>query len=264
MKNSRGYEIDINSKNYLLPKWKILKDMVRGVDVVLEIVDARDIPGTRLPIAEKISGSKKLLVIANKKDLLAQNAPRIKLENKGIYFSATRATGGDRINLIELILSKTENRPAKALLIGYPNVGKSSLVNFLSKRSPAKVSPVAGTTRNIQWIKVQPDLIISDYRGIHKDKEEKLNLAIKGALNVSETKEVDDYAVKFAEKILKSHILRKWLEKKYDIDLSKANYYEEVVSAIARRRGFFVKGGELNLKEAAKHLVRAMREAPEI
>ena len=242
-------------------KWSFLKDMIHGADVVVEIVDARDIKGTRLPIAEKWAGSKRLLMVVNKIDLLPQGIQLSKLPNKGVYVSARKADEDDRWMLIRAILARTGSRPAKAILIGYPNVGKSSVINMLARRKATRVSPVAGTTKNIQWVRISDELIVSDYRGLFPSKEPKDELVKKGAINVQGDEE--RYAYKFAEKILRTQKLLKWLEKRYDVNLSAARTSEDILTAIAFRRKWYLKGGEPNLAEVARSLIRAMKEAPE-
>jgi hypothetical protein len=243
-------------------EWIFLKGMIHGADVLVEIVDARDVAGTRLPVLERMAGSKRLLVVANKVDLLPEGSGLPKLQNRGFTISAKTANENQRQALIRAILARTEARPARALLLGYPNVGKSTLINMLARRSAAKVSPVAGTTKNIQWISVTPDLTISDYRGLFPKKEARAELVRKGARDVRGDEEEHVHA--FAEKILRSAVLRKWAEKRFDMNLATAHSSEDVLVAIATRRKLFVKGGELNTAEAARVLVRAMKDAPEM
>ncbi len=243
-------------------EWSFLKGMIHGADVIVEIVDARDVQGTRLPVAERMAGSRRLLMVANKTDLLPKGSALPKLANKGFTISATTANENQRQALIRAIMARTAARPVHALLIGYPNVGKSTLVNMLAHRSAAKVSPVAGTTKDIQWVSITPDLIISDYRGLFPKKEAKAELVRKGAMDVRGDEEV--HAHPFAERVLHSRVLRAWLEQKFDVDLKAARSSDDVLIAIASRRRLFIKGGELNLEEAARLLVRAMKDAPEI
>ncbi|MFN7990904.1 MAG: GTPase [Candidatus Micrarchaeia archaeon] len=243
-------------------KWSFLKDMIHGADVIIEVLDARDIPGTRLPIAEKWAGSKRLMVVANKIDLLPEGAGPPKLWNKGMHFSAKTAGENERWDLIHAIMARTSSRPVRAILVGYPNVGKSSLINMLARRKAARVSAVAGTTKNIQWVNITPDLMLSDYRGLFPGRETEEALVRKGALNVQGEEEKHAHA--FALRALGNKVLRGWLEKRYDVSLAGAKDSEDVLSAIAMRRGWMLKGGVPNLLEACRSLVRAMMEAPEI
>lgn len=243
-------------------KWSALKGMIHGADVIVEVVDSRDIEGTRLPVAEKWAGSKRLLMVANKTDLLPSGAKQPKLPNRGIFVSAKSLDEGERWRVIRAILERTAARPARGILVGYPNVGKSSLINMLARRKAAKVSAVAGTTKDIQWVNVTPELMLSDYRGMFPGRESEDELVRKGALNVQG--EEEKYAYAFAEKALANNTLKKWLEKRFDISLEGAKDAESVLERIARRRGWILKGGEPNLEEACRSLVRAMMEAPEI
>ncbi len=245
-----------------LGEWSFLRGMIHGADVIMEIVDARDVAGTRLPVAERMAGSRRLLVVANKTDLLPEGGSLPKLENNGFTISAKSANENQRQALIRAIMKRTTARPVHALLIGYPNVGKSTLINMLAHRSATKVSPVAGTTKNIQWVSITPDLIISDYRGLFPKKEAKAELVRKGAMDVRGDEETHAHA--FAAKVLRDTVLKAWLERRFGMDLKEARSSEDVLAAIAGRRRLFIKGGELNLLEAARLLVRAMKEAPHI
>ncbi len=240
--------------------WFELKNRIHGADVVVEVVDARDIGATRLPVAEKWTGSKRLLMVANKADLRPKGKEKPRLENKGIFMSAKAGGENGRMILMRAIMERTKSRPAKALFIGYPNVGKSSLINMLAHRSVVRVSPVAGTTKDIQWVRISDELIVSDYRGMFPKHESEGELVRKGAVKMAGERE--KYAYTFAKKLLASPTLRRWLEKRYDIDLRTAENAEDVLRLMAERRGWFIKGGEPNLEEAARHLVRAMAEAP--
>ena len=243
-------------------KWKALQDLMGGADLIVEVVDARNIKGTRLPIAERLAGSNRIMFLVNKSDLLPKGSVKGKLPYSGMHISAKDHDPKQRRAIIDAMLERTKNRPVRALLIGYPNVGKSTLINMLAKRRAAKVSAVAGTTKNIQWVKVTDSLIISDYRGIFPEKESEEELVRKGAVNV----QGDDmyHAHRFIFRVLSSSTLRKWLEKRYDVDLGEAKDTEEVLSIIARRRKWMLKGGAPNMEDSARSLVRAMMEAPEI
>ena len=243
-------------------QWQKLRDVIHEADLIIEVADARNIEGTRIPILEKWAGVMRLLIVANKIDLLP-NSETIVLPKRAVKISAKLASERERRNLIEIIVSRARinRRPVRALMIGYPNVGKSTLANMLAHRNVAKVSNIAGTTRHIQWVRVNDDLVLSDYRGMFPKSEERDSLVKKGAINIQRDPEA--YANKIAARILKNGRLLKWLEKKFDASLAQAEKPEDVLAAIAERRKYYLKGGLLNLQEAARQLLRAIMDAPE-
>jgi hypothetical protein len=241
-------------------KWIALRDMIVGADVIVEVVDARDVPGTRLPVAERWAGSNRLVIMANKADLLPIGSIMPKLPHRGVYVCAK--SPDQRARIIRTIMERAKSPQVKAILLGYPNVGKSTLINMLAKRKVARVSAVAGTTKNIQWVRINDDLLISDYRGMFPEKEDPEDLVRKGAKNVQGDE--DFYAYKFIDRAVIEPVLKKWLERTFDITIGHAKDSEEILEMIAKRRGWFLKGGKPNLAEAARSVVRAMAEAPKI
>lgn len=232
-------------------RMKELKGLIHEADVIVEVVDARDITGTRLPVAERMSGTSRLLIVVNKCDL----AHTIEIPKRAIGVSAKKIA--DRELLIKKILEKTEKRPAKALFIGYPNVGKSSLINLIAGRKVARVSSIAGTTKNQQWIRAGEDMMLTDYRGIFPKREKKEDLIRKRAINIDDNPE---YGYIEAKRILEKPKLKKWVFKKFEI--TKADHPEDLLIEIAKKRNLIIKGGEWNIEEAAKILLRTLREAP--
>ncbi len=236
--------------------WRQLRQLIKEANVVVEVVDARDIQGTRLPLAETWAG-KKLMIIANKMDL----ADEIPNETRFVI-SAKRCEEAERKRIIREMVERTAKRPVKALFIGYPNIGKSSIINMLAKRKAARVSPVAGTTKNVQWVRVNEDLMVTDYRGVYPKGEERMDLMRKGAVNIE--KDAELHAYDFAKRALGSKRLRQWIGEKLDMELTGIEDEDALFAAIAQRRKLFIRGGELNIEEAARILVRLMRDAPEI
>ncbi|MBN1169394.1 50S ribosome-binding GTPase [Candidatus Micrarchaeota archaeon] len=238
-----------------MKKFEEMKFLIHDADVILEVVDARDLQGTRLPIVERMSGTNRLIIVVNKTDLSEPPA----IPKNAIKISAKIAES--RKTVINAIMEKTDKRPAKALLIGYPNVGKSSIINMLARKKVARVSAVAGTTRNVQWVKISDDLMVTDYRGVFPKGEKKEDLIRKKAINIDDNPE---YGYLEGKRILESRKLRKWIGKKLEISLEGINDAESLLEAIAKRRNLYIRGGKLNTQEAAKILLRALREAPEI
>jgi ribosome biogenesis GTPase A len=242
-------------------RWNSLRKLIHEADVIVEVVDSRDVEGTRLRFTEKWIGTARLLIVANKADLLAEGA-KVKTADRLFVVSAKTATPDDKRELIEAILSRTRERPARALLLGYPNVGKSTLINSLSGRHAARVSPIAGTTKDVQWIRISDELTIVDYRGVFPEKEERDSLVLKGAVNVHGDEEA--YAYVIAAKIIASPVLRKWMEKEYDLKVNDDTTPTGLLELMAERRKWYLKKGELNIAEAARNIVRAIKKAPEL
>ena len=242
-------------------RWASLRELIHEADVIVEVVDSRDIEGTRLRFTEKWIGSARLLIVANKADLLPEGA-KAKVPERAFTISAKTASIANKKSLIEAILSRTKKRPARALLLGYPNVGKSTLINSISGRRAARVSPIAGTTKDVQWVRITSDLTIVDYRGIFPPKEQKHDLVRKGAVNMHGNEEEHVYMI--AEKILTSPVLRKWIEKRYDLKIGDIKTSDGLLELLAERRKWYLKGGVLNIAEAARNLMRAIKEAPEL
>ena len=242
-------------------KWVRLKNLIREADVIIEILDIRDAQGTRLPLAEEWAGPKRLIILANKADLLTKGE-RPELPKHAILTSAKATVGMHRNAIIQAILMKATERPVKVLFVGYPNVGKSSIINMLAKRKAARVSPVAGTTRDVQWVHISDDILATDYRGLFPESETREGLVRKAAINASGNDEC--YAYQFAERVLERPKLRAWFEKKYDVKLDNAKTSEDVLNAVAERRKYRLKGNQLNIGDAARSILRAMKEAPEI
>ena len=236
-------------------KLEELKKLIHEAHVILEVVDARDIQGTRLPLVEKLSGTNRLVILVNKSDL----AEKTKIPKNAIRVSARNPE--HRKVIMDSIMGKTDNLPVKALLIGYPNVGKSSIINLLARKKAARVSAVAGTTKNVQWVKINDNLMLTDYRGIFPKGSRKEELVRKKAINIDDYPE---YGYQEARRVLSSQKLRKWVGEKLGIDFQGIEDEEMLLEAIAKRRNLQIRGGEWNTQEAAKILLRILREAPEI
>jgi ribosome biogenesis GTPase A len=242
--------------------WVFLQKLIAEADVVVEVVDARDIEGTRLRRAEIWAGSNRLLICVNKCDLLPRKRKIILPGGSAVAISAVDRSGESRKRLLEAIRKRARKLPARGVIVGYPNIGKSAIINLLAGRKAAKVAPVAGTTTGVQWINVSEDIMISDYPGMYPKMESRDDLIRKGAFDVRQDVEV--FAVIRAKKALESPLNRRFLAERFSIDMKGIHEPEELLEAIARRRGWLKKGGEPNTEQAASALILALSEAPEM
>lgn len=239
-----------------------IKELMKSCDIILEVLDARNVEGTKLPRLEAIAG-KRILKIANKADL-ASNEIVSRLASKGFVLMRSKAKNlkKEREKLLNAILAQTEQRPLRIFVIGYPNVGKSTIINVLAGRNAARASPIAGTTSNIQWIRVSPEVLLIDSPGVFPIRESHGSLIKKGAMNVTSLKDPELYAIQLADRCITDLVLRDWVSKFFDISINMEDTSEALIEKIAKRRNWLLKGGELNVLEASKALLRAFAKAP--
>lgn len=249
------------------PGMAMLNRILKEANVVIEVIDARDPDGTRLPEVERRIGSNRLIIVANKADLVGREQIG-NLRNQGIIpFSArTRDAGTGRMTLMRAIIDTAGNAKPRVAIVGYPNVGKSSMVNLMALGARAHVSPVAGTTRHIQWIVTRtPEVFLMDSPGIFPPKEvSKSDTIIRGFVNVEDTHDPEASVDSFIEKYGGEPEWQKWIKSEFDL---KAGYAmggsaREILEAIAMRRGWLLKGGLPDRDRAARALLRAASSAP--
>jgi len=176
--------------------------------------------------------------------------------------SKARNLERERKKLLRAILRHTEERPLRIVVVGYPNVGKSTIINLLAGRSAVRAGPVAGTTSNVQWIRVSPEILLIDSPGIFPKMEDKYSLVKKGAVNISSLEDPEMHAFTLADKCITDPVLRKWLSGYFDISISSEDTPESLLEKIAKRRNWLLKGRKLNTFEASMALLRAFAKAP--
>lgn len=178
---------------------KKLKELINLVDVVIEVLDARIPLSSCYPNIESILGNKPRVIVLNKSDLADENGinywKKLLEEKTGFPVVLTCASKNNDFSVIinkvlELSKPRIEKlvekgllpRPARVVVVGMPNVGKSSIINKLIKRTKAKVGAKAGVTRQQQWVRVNPKMDLLDTPGIIPLKQENQKLAQKLAM----------------------------------------------------------------------------------
>ena len=178
---------------------KKLKELINLVDVVIEVLDARIPESSVYPDIKKLLGEKPRLIVLNKADL-AEDAALSKWidfyqQKTGYPVIASCASKNNDISIIvnkitELAKPKIDKlvakgllpRPARVMVVGMPNVGKSSIINKLIKKGKTKVGAKAGVTRQQQWVRVNPKIDLLDTPGIIPVKQENQLKAAKLAM----------------------------------------------------------------------------------
>ena len=248
---------------------------LKQVDAVCEIVDARIPISSRNPDIDAICGSKPRIVILNRMDLADPNGTRRWAEyfrGRGMAVVATDCKSRKGIGefqpavrsvlkeKIERNAAKGMNRPLRIMVVGIPNVGKSTLINQISGRKGAKAENRPGVTRGKQWVTVDNGLLLLDTPGIlwpkFEDPNVGLMLAYTGA--VKETViDLEDLASRLMGLLWKRY--PDAVKERYKIEMPENAPGYELLEEAGRKRGFLMARGQINTERMAKVLLDEYR-----
>ncbi|MFA6807844.1 MAG: ribosome biogenesis GTPase YlqF [Eubacteriales bacterium] len=247
-----------------------LEEQLGWVDVAIELGDARLPLSSRNPLLLELLGKKPRLLILNKSDLADDNMTKEWLRILGengpvIATSAATGSGMKRIvpELEKMMAEKMKrlrekgviNKPIRVMVIGIPNIGKSTLINQLTGGAHAKTGNKPGVTKGNQWIRIHDKVELLDTPGMlwpkFDDQEIGRKLAVTGAVR----DEVFDQE-KLAEWLLK------WLKKNYPNTMERFKKSQEdeiTLELVGKNRGCLLSGGRVDTFKAAQILLREYR-----
>ncbi|MCI8273950.1 MAG: ribosome biogenesis GTPase YlqF [Clostridia bacterium] len=259
------------------------------VDIVVEILDARIPISSQNPEIKQILKSKKKIVILNKSDLADKNDNKKWLkhfEQNGIRTVLVDSQTGKGINQViqeiknlmsEEIKKQAEKgrtgRRIRVMIVGIPNVGKSSFINRISKRSTAEVGNRPGVTRSKQWIRVNNEIELLDTPGVlwpkFESQEVALNLAYIGTIkdDILEITEISYYLTKFLLKNYYKRLIERYsLNEEQVSEIMKQDKEEnqniyEIMQMIGRKRGAIISGGVVDDEKTAKIILNDFRNS---
>ena len=248
---------------------------LKQVDAVCEIVDARIPVSSRNPDIDSICAGKPRIIVLNRMDLADTAATKKWLKyfrdlgmaavatdcktKKGIsdFQPAVRTVLKEKIERNE---ARGMNRPLRVMIVGIPNVGKSTLINQISGRKGAKAENRPGVTRGKQWVTVDSSLLLLDTPGILWPKFDDPNvgmmLAYTGA--VKETIiDTEELACRLAELLWKYY--PQTLRDRYGIDVSEELPGYQLIEEMGRKRGYLLARGEIHTERMSKVLLDEYR-----
>ncbi|MFA5174536.1 MAG: GTPase [Candidatus Pacearchaeota archaeon] len=262
------------------PYWDVIKRIIIESDLVLEILDSRFVELSRNEEVERLINEigRPVIFVVNKADLVSKDSLKRqveKLKEQGeVVFLSTKDRSSFKILLanIKNIFEKYGKRDKKPIdrfdpkpkfreatgdivvgVLGYPNVGKSSIINLLAHKKKVQVSRKAGTTRGIQWIKANDNIKLIDSPGvIPLKKEDELRYGLIGARDADRLKDPEFVADSLIKLFYKTN--KNAFEKLYGVELSEDS--EKVLEDIARKKSYVLKGNNADLNRAAVFLIR--------
>ena len=253
---------------------RMMQEDIKLIDLLIELVDARVPLSSRNPDIDKLGANKGRMVLLNKSDLADVKANQAWIEyfkNQGITVLEINSRTGSGLKSIqnavnEACKEKRErdkkrgilNRPIRAMVVGIPNVGKSTFINAYAGKACTKTGNKPGVTKGKQWIRLGKGLELLDTPGIlwpkFEDQEVGMRLAFIGSIN-DEILIEDELAVD----------LIKYLKTRYPLAIEKRFNIEEcedpvqTLEWIAKVRGCYKKGQEIDYEKAASILMDEFR-----
>ncbi len=253
---------------------RMMQEDIKLIDIVIELLDARIPMSSKNPDIDELAKNKFRLILLNKSDL-ADPSVTAEWENyykdKGFFVVCLDSRKNTGMKLItdkvkEACREKIERdrkrgiigRPIRAMVVGIPNVGKSTFINSFSKKAVTKVGNKPGVTRGKQWIRIDKSIELLDTPGIlwpkFEDEEIGLRLSYIGSIN-------DDILTKSEIALLLIGYLKKnycnTLADRYNINIDKEDF--EILSEIAIIRKCLKKGNEPDLDKAANLVLEDFR-----
>lgn len=248
-----------------------LKEQLSLVDAVIEVIDARLPYSSSYGNITRLLGEKPRLILLNKSDLAEKSELKKWTEkiqkDTGFPVLLTDAKNSkDLSNIVKKAVELSEpriqalmakgllRRPARVMVVGMPNVGKSSVINKLTKSSKTKTGAKAGVTRQQQWVRINPQLELLDTPGIIPMKQDNQEVARKLAFvnSISENA--------YSNELVANELLS-FLSEKYP-EIVKDYYKVENISLedISTSRNWIISGGKPDIERTAVYVLRDFRE----
>ena len=244
----------------------VLKEQLKLIDFVLELVDARVPASSRFDVTRQLLGEKPRILVFTKTDLAMPERTQAwarHYRQEGLAVVTLNAQTGQGMSTLQQAMQVESDkvsskmiargrlpRPSRVMVVGLPNVGKSSLINKLARKKTVGVGDKPGVTRNVRWIRLGKSVELMDTPGIipprFEDQELALKLALVGSVS---TESYDPILVAPAAIEMLSAYAPQTLEK----------FEEKTIEGIGKARGFLRPGGEVDMERTVRTFLRDMR-----
>ncbi len=246
-------------KQFTRGAWRLFWRAVKDADVVLEVLDPRDPDSFRLKNIERklVEMGKKIILVINKSDLVPKDVVEawknlFEKECPTVYISARKRLGTRKLRKLIIKLGGKKDLIYVAV-VGYPNVGKSTIINILKGSHSAPTGAKPGLTRHLQLIR-RGRIKIIDTPGVFPI-EDPISLVYKGSIRVEQLEDPIHYCEELIKKILE--IDSSAFERNYEIN---AKDPIDIIREFAKKRNKLKKGGELDLETAARILIKEWQD----
>ncbi len=261
---------------------KQIMDDLKLIDVVIELLDARIPVSSRNPDIKSITNNKRKIILLNKCDLADQKTNeawvnKLSKEAPTILTDASSGRGIDKVNkkIEELMKEELErqaargrkNKTIRVMIIGIPNVGKSSFINRIAKKNTAEVGNRPGVTRQKQWIRIGKNQELLDTPGVlwpkFESEEVALNLAFTGTIkdDLIERVEVAYELLKVLFREYKKELFERYKINSVDEEAieNSSNPMYTLMQIIGQKRGALISGGETDDEKVARIILDDFR-----
>lgn len=250
---------------------ELIAENLKMVDIVIEVIDARIPVSSRNPIIDELVKTKKRIIILNKSDLSdgkanAQWSDYFKKQGSMVLAMNCMAGGG--VNQLYKILNRLQDeknegqirkKPLRMMIVGVPNVGKSSLINRMTGKKSAKTGDRPGVTKGKQWLGLENGMQLLDTPGIlwpkFEDPEAGLNLAFCGSIK-DEILDVATLALELIKVLQRDY--PQLLKDRYKLDEIEEDALTNMEN-IALKRGFILPGRRIDYERCAKTVLDEFR-----
>ncbi len=250
---------------------ELIAENLKMVEVVCELLDARIPVSSRNPIINELVANKKRIIILNKSDISDSRANAewaLKFSEEGATVLTMNCVSGDGssalIKLLENIRDQRNReslrkKPLRLMIVGVPNVGKSSLINRLTGKKSAKTGNKPGVTKGKQWLNLGTDMQLLDTPGIlwpkFEDPQVGLNLAFCGSIK-DEIMDLPTLGLELIKKLSAVH--PDLLAARYKLDAIKESPLD-TMEDIAKKRGFILSGNRIDYERTARTVLDEFR-----